>query len=463
SPDCPPVKNATGRCERTGRTLTGNEFQDTLAAERVVAILRCGSAAQALDTAKALLTEGIRIVEVSLNTPGAIEAIAELSRHYGTAPGTLIGAGTVLDAKSVEEVADAGARFFVSPVFDESAVAVANDLGLAAVPGCLTPTEMLRAHQAGAAAIKVFPATEWTPEGLRNVARALPFLRLIPTGRAGHRFGPREGRQRHAAARSRRPLPCEGPAMTAAEMLTKPLAHHGEGPVWVARDTSLYWVDMLAGDVLQLDGEGQVSRHHVGSVAAALRPRASGGLVVAVERGFALVEHDWTMRELPEAFADVSVRMNDGGCDPQGRFYCGTMAYDAAPGAGTLFRLDPDESVHVVLDGVTVSNGLAWSPDGATVYYVDSATQRIDAFDFDAGSVAFQHRRTVVQIDPDLGSPDGLTVDGEGGLWVALWDGAAVHRYSPDGRLAEVIELPTPRVSACTFGGERLDQLFITT
>ena len=156
--------------------------------------------------------------------------------------------------------------------------------------------------------------------------------------------------------------------------------------------------------------------------------------------------------------------MNDGGCDPFGRFYCGTMAYDAAPGAATLFRLDPDESVHVVLDGVTVSNGLAWSPDGATVYYVDSATQRIDAFDFDAGSAAFQNRRTVVTIDPDLGSPDGLTVDA---AWAACGlrsgDGAAVHRYSPDGRLSEVIELPTPRVSACTFGGERLDQLFITT
>jgi sugar lactone lactonase YvrE len=251
--------------------------------------------------------------------------------------------------------------------------------------------------------------------------------------------------------------------VTAAEMLTRPLAHHGEGPVWVGRDSSLYWVDMLAGDVLQLDGAGQVSRHRVGSVAAALRPRAGGGLVVAVERGFVLVQPDWTVRDLPEAFADASVRMNDGGCDPQGRFYCGTMAYDAAPGAGTLFRLDPDGSVHVVLAGVTVSNGLAWSPDGATVYYVDSATQRIDAFDFDAGSAAFQNRRAVVRIDPDLGSPDGMTVDAEGGLWVALWDGAAVHRYSPDGRLEEVIELPTPRVSACTFGGERLDQLFITT
>lgn len=251
--------------------------------------------------------------------------------------------------------------------------------------------------------------------------------------------------------------------MTAAEMLTKPLAHHGEGPVWVARDASLYWVDMLAGDVLQQDAHGEITRHHVGSVAAALRPRAGGGLVVAVERGFAVVEPDWTVRELPETFADKSVRMNDGGCDPQGRFYCGTMAYDAAPGAATLFRFDPDQSVHIVLTDLTVSNGLAWSPDGSTVYYVDSATQRIDAFDFDGATAAFENRRTVVKIDPRLGSPDGLTVDAEGGLWVALWGGAAVHRYAPDGRLDEVIELPTSQVSACTFGGQGLDQLFITT
>lgn len=162
--------------------MTVDHFQHALAAERVVAILRCGSAAQAVAAAKALITAGVRIVEVSLNTPGAVEAIAELARHCDEASGTVIGAGTVLDAKSVEEVAGAGARFFVSPVFDERSVAVANDLGLAGVPGCLTPTEMLRAHQAGAAAVKLFPATAWTPEGLRNVVRAMPFLRLIPTG-----------------------------------------------------------------------------------------------------------------------------------------------------------------------------------------------------------------------------------------------------------------------------------------
>ena len=162
--------------------MTVNDFQDTLAAERVVAIVRCGGAAQAVAAATALLAEGVRIVEVSLNTPGAVAAIAELARRYGDAPGTAIGAGTVLDVEAVEQVAEAGARFFVSPVFDEGAVAIASDLGLAAVPGCLTPSEMLRAHQAGAAAVKVFPATVWTPEGLRNVVRAMPFLRLIPTG-----------------------------------------------------------------------------------------------------------------------------------------------------------------------------------------------------------------------------------------------------------------------------------------
>jgi sugar lactone lactonase YvrE len=252
--------------------------------------------------------------------------------------------------------------------------------------------------------------------------------------------------------------------MTSAEMITRPLVHHGEGPVWVARDESLHWVDMLIGDVVQLDAAGAITRHHVGSVAAAVRPRAEGGMAVAVERGFVLAEPGWAaMRVLPEVFADTSVRMNDGGCDPQGRFYCGTMAYDAAPGAGTLFRLDPDESVHVVITGVTVSNGLAWSPDGSTAYYVDTATQRIDAFAFDDATAAFKNRRTVVEIDPQLGSPDGLTVDAEGGLWVALWDGAAVHRYAPDGRLEAVIELPTPRVTACTFGGSGLNQLFITT
>jgi sugar lactone lactonase YvrE len=249
-----------------------------------------------------------------------------------------------------------------------------------------------------------------------------------------------------------------------AEIFTDPLAHHGEGPVWDERDGSLYWVDMLAGDVLQMTCSSVVHRHHVGAVAAALRPRRAGGMVIAVERGFALAEPGWRhLRALPQAFADTAIRMNDGGCDPQGRFYCGTMAYDATEGAGTVYRLDPDGTVHIVLTGVTVSNGLAWCPKGQLAYYVDSATQRIDAFDFDPEGGQFHNRRPLVTVQAHLGTPDGMTVDSQGGLWVALWDGAAVHRYTPDGALDAVISLPTPRVTACTFGGADLRDLYITT
>jgi sugar lactone lactonase YvrE len=252
--------------------------------------------------------------------------------------------------------------------------------------------------------------------------------------------------------------------VNAAQVAVGPIAHHGEGPVWDDRANCLYWVDMLAGDVLQWDGAAAPTRRHVGTIAAALRPRRGGGVVVAVERGFLLIDEGWTVqRRLPEAFSDPAIRMNDGGCDPQGRFYCGSMAYDATPNAASLYRLDPDLSTHPVLTGVTVSNGLCWDSDGATAFYVDSATQRIDAFHFSGDTGEFSERRTVVTIDPALGSPDGLTVDAEGNLWVALWDGSAVHAYSGHGELLDVVHVPTRRPSACTFGGADLTTLFITT
>jgi sugar lactone lactonase YvrE len=154
--------------------------------------------------------------------------------------------------------------------------------------------------------------------------------------------------------------------------------------------------------------------------------------------------------------------MNEGGCDPDGRFYCGSMAYDQRPGAGALYRLDPDYSVHVVLENVTISNGLEWSPDGSRAYYNDTPTQRIDVFDYD-GESGLTGRRPFAEIPTEAGGPDGLTVDEEGGVWVALYGGGAVRRYNPEGVLDEVIEVPAKQVTACTFGGSDLDQLFITT
>jgi sugar lactone lactonase YvrE len=247
-----------------------------------------------------------------------------------------------------------------------------------------------------------------------------------------------------------------------AEQVTGPAAYHGEGPVWSERWGGLRWVDMLAGDILSLAADGVIKRHHVGSVAAALRPRRRGRAVIGVERGFALEEADGAIRQLDELWTDTHVRMNEGGCDPDGRFYCGSMAYDQRPGAGALYRLDPDGSVRVVLENVTISNGLEWSPNGSRAYYNDTPTHRIDVFDYD-GESGLTGRRPFAEIPAEAGGPDGLTVDEEGGVWVALYGGGAVRRYTPEGMLDEVIEVPAKQVTACTFGSSDLDELFITT
>lgn len=245
------------------------------------------------------------------------------------------------------------------------------------------------------------------------------------------------------------------------EQVTDPVAYHGEGPVWSPRWGGLRWVDMLAGDLLFLNVDGGVVRRHVGSVVAAVRPRRGGGAVLGVERGFALEDPDGSITYLPALWSSTVVRMNEGGCDPDGRFYCGSMAYDQRPGAANVYQLDPDLTVHTVLTAVTISNGLEWSPDGSRVYYNDTATHRISVFDYDSHS-GLTNRRTFAEI-PDGGSPDGLTVDSEGGVWTAIADGGSVHRYAPDGVLDEVLEVPARKVTACAFGGERLDELFITT
>lgn len=219
---------------------------------------------------------------------------------------------------------------------------------------------------------------------------------------------------------------------------------------------------MLAGDVLTLSPTGSVLRAHVSSVVAALRPRRGGGAVLALERGFALADNALDdVRPLGELWSDPAVRMNEGGCDPHGRFYCGSMAYAGTSRAGTLYRLDVEGNTVPVLTEVSISNGIAWSPEGSTVYYVDTPTYRVDAFRYYNGELT--ERRTFVRIDPELGAPDGLTVDADGGIWVALWGGGAVHHYTPTGTLAEVISVPVPRVTACTFGGPDLADLYITT
>jgi sugar lactone lactonase YvrE len=242
-----------------------------------------------------------------------------------------------------------------------------------------------------------------------------------------------------------------------------------EGPRWHAATGELLWVDILGGMFHRArpgaDGMLESARvitldRHVGAVA----PAADGGYVLAAGTGFVHVDDEGTVRELaqPEA-GRLDVRMNDGACDPYGRFWAGTMAHDESPEAGALHRLELDGSCTTVLTGLTISNGIGWSPDGTTMYLADSGTARIDAFDFDGPNGDITHRRTIIAIDEPGVAPDGLTVDDDGAIWVALWDGAAVRRYRPDGTLLTEVPFPVARPTSCAFGGPDRSTLFVTT
>lgn len=251
--------------------------------------------------------------------------------------------------------------------------------------------------------------------------------------------------------------------MTRATRLTEPIAGLGEGPYWDADSQQLIMVDLLRGDLLTISSDGGVDRQHVSDIVSVLRRRADGGFVIGVERGFAFLDDDLApVGEPIPAFADPQLRMNDGGCDPQGRFYVGSMSYAEATGAGRLYRLDPDGSVSTVLDSVSVSNGIHWSADGQRVFYNDTPTNQVTLFDFDAGTGTLHDPRPFVSFTGP-GSPDGMAIDVEDGIWVPLWGGSAVQRYDADGNLSEVVELPASKVTACAFGGPDRRRLHITT
>lgn len=246
------------------------------------------------------------------------------------------------------------------------------------------------------------------------------------------------------------------------ENITGPIARHAEAPVWWPGWDGLRWVDGDAGDLLTLRADGVTRQHIDDEYLAFARPRARGGFVAVGARTIYLADDvDGEATVAATLATDAHVRMNDGCCDPDGRLLAGSMAYDASADAGSVVRLDADLNVSTVLARATISNGIGFSPDGRLAYYVDTATRRIDVFDVDAGELL--DRRAFARIPEHQGSPDGLTVAADGSVWVALWGGNAVHGYDAHGTLIATIALPVPQVSACTFGGEDLSTLYITT
>jgi sugar lactone lactonase YvrE len=250
--------------------------------------------------------------------------------------------------------------------------------------------------------------------------------------------------------------------MTAYEVAVREQAALGEGPTWDSAAQRLIWIDILGSRVhTYAPASGRrtvtVTEQHVG----AAKPRAGGGLVLNLRDGVGLLDADGGFRWLHHEPVPGR-RANDAAVAPDGSLWAGTMRYDETPGGGTLSRLTPDGTVRTVLDDVAVSNGIGWSPDGRLMYYIDSPTRRVDVFDV-GGDGQPSGRRPLAAIEDGAGFPDGLTVDADGCVWVALWDGGAVRRYTPDGDLDRVIPLPVPRVTACAFGGPGLTDLYITT
>jgi sugar lactone lactonase YvrE len=242
----------------------------------------------------------------------------------------------------------------------------------------------------------------------------------------------------------------------------------GEGARWDARRGELLAVDILAGHVYRdrIDERGHLYRvrtYQLPTTVGAVAPvEDDEGWLLAVGNGFAYLSLDGSAHPIAEVAPPAS-RMNDAACDPQGRFWAGTLADDHRVGGGALYRLTGTGEVELMLDGLTISNGLGWSVDGETMYLVDSGPGVVHAFAFDGERGTISHGRVLVTVADDVGAPDGMTVDAAGDLWVAIYGGGRVQRYSPDGELRETVLVPAAQSTSCAFAGRGLNWLYVTT
>ena len=238
-----------------------------------------------------------------------------------------------------------------------------------------------------------------------------------------------------------------------------------EGPQWVANRATLRFVDMVAGTSVELDPRnGAVTERFVGAPLGFALPTADGGLICGIGRNIVAVDGD-IVRVLAAVPADCGPggRLNDGAADRCGRLWSGVVAGPSAPRSGALLRVGADLDVHVAASGFQLPNGIGWSPDGRVMYVADSLAGTIDVFTFDGAAGTIHGRRRFISIDSADGMPDGLAVDLDGHIWVALWGGSRVRRYAPDGASATDHRVPVSLVTSCTFGGEHLSDLFVTT
>jgi sugar lactone lactonase YvrE len=248
--------------------------------------------------------------------------------------------------------------------------------------------------------------------------------------------------------------------------LTQSPSHLGEGPCWHQDEKVLYWVDILGKKVQRFDPNGILTTswplpEMVGTVA----PRKSGGLIVALQNGLAFFDpKDGTLDPLPPIDTNPRTRFNDGKCDPQGRFWFGSMDIEEKENLGALYSMDGSGTVKQWAEGIGVSNGMTWSSDQERMYYIDSPTRCVDVFDMDSSNGVISNRRVLFQLGEDEGYPDGMTSDAAGNLWIAHWAGARVTQRNPTtGDCLATFPTQAYQTSACCFGGPDLRDLYVTT
>lgn len=240
----------------------------------------------------------------------------------------------------------------------------------------------------------------------------------------------------------------------------------GEGAIWHPTENKLYWVDIEGKSLHIYDPvSGNDKTMPVGKRIGTVVPVQTGGALVALQNGIHKIDtKTGKLSFMVNPLPDTSMRFNDGKCDPAGRFWVGTLALDSRRRGASLYRVDTDGSVHTMLDSVSISNGIVWSPDKKTMYYNDTPTLTVQAFDYDHNTGSITNRRVAIRIPRGSGAPDGMTIDAEGKLWIALWGGNCVARFDPiTGTLLQKITVPAPNVSSCAFGGKDLETLYITT
>jgi sugar lactone lactonase YvrE len=243
-------------------------------------------------------------------------------------------------------------------------------------------------------------------------------------------------------------------------------AELGEGALWNPLDEKLYWVDIEGRALHIFDPATGLDRQLLtGSRVGTVVPAGPDRVLVALQNGLhQLNTATGELTLLVNPLREPSLRFNDGKCDPAGRFWAGTLHMAGEPNQATLYRLDTDGSLHTMLTGVTISNGIVWSLNRQTMYYIDTPTHTVQAFDYEDATGAIANARVIIRVPEAAGSPDGMTIDADGNLWLALWGGAAVRCYNPaTGQALQTIAVPALHTSSCAFGGPGLKTLFITS